>query len=126
MKVIVDVYREDGQWLGQARDLPAAHTFARNLVLLDQYLREAIAVTQDLAAGAESSLDLDYSYHGVPQFVIDAAEIGRRRRQAEREMAEANLAARQAAATLKSAGYSVRDAAQLLEVSPGRISQMAA
>jgi len=126
MKYVIDVYREDKQWLGESRDLPAAHTFAKNLVLLDQYMREAIAVAQNLPVGAEGSLDLEYVYRDVPQFVIDAAEIGRRRRQAERDIAEANLAARQAAATLKSAGYSVRDAAQLLEVSPGRISQMAA
>lgn len=122
----IDVRRDHEQWTADVRDMPAAHTFARNLTLLDKYIREAIAVVEDLPEGAEPGLDLEYCYHGVAQAIVDADEIGRRRRHAAKELAEANQAAQEAIPVLTAAGCSVRDTAQLLGVSPGRVSQLSA
>jgi hypothetical protein len=79
-----------------------------------------------LPAGAEGSLELGYRYHNVSQSVVEAAEIGRRRHRATEALATANKAARAAIPTLAAHGCSVRDTALLLDMSPGRVSQVTA
>ena len=123
---IVDVTREDGQWLADVRDLPGAHTFARNLVTLDKYVREVIAVVEDIAVEQAAIIDLDYHYHDVPGIVEKAIALGQRRRIVERETAQVVAATTDTARALSAAGYSVRDAAGLLGVSPGRAAQLIA
>ncbi|HLL68825.1 MAG TPA: hypothetical protein VK453_24390 [Micromonosporaceae bacterium] len=121
----VIVTREGDQWLADAPDVEGTHTFAKSLPKLDDYIREAIALGEDLPDGAEAGLDLAYEYHiGDAEMDVVTAEL--RAERARLNAAERDLTERTAAAAKKLVErLSVRDAATLLAVSPQRISQVA-
>jgi hypothetical protein len=123
----VVVTREEGAWLAQASGLPGVQTWAKNLTNLNHAIREAIALAEDLPDGAEDGLDIAYEYHTGDAAVDELADRLRRDRARinaearELEQKTANLA-RQLAGV---AGFSLRDTAALLGVSPQRVSQVA-
>jgi uncharacterized membrane protein YeiH len=126
MRYDAEVTYEDGVWLADVVGLPGAHTFARSLHSLDANVREVIAMVEDLPRGAEGGITVDYSYRDVPEVVAEAARIGAERAalaEAQRIAHDETLAA---ASKLSRAGLSARDAAHLLRLSPGRISQLIA
>lgn len=121
----VVVTREDDAWLADVPDLPGAHTWGRSLAALHRSVREVIALVEDLPEGAEDDLDVVFDYQlGEPDVGERAAALRKLRERIERD--ERKLAEGTAAAVeeLTRAGYSVRDVAALLSISPQRVSQI--
>lgn len=125
----VDVQRdpEDGRfWLADVAGLHGAHTSSRSLATLDRYVREVIVLSADLPDDAESELQLDWHYMTGNPDVDNETELLRQRRAAldaaARELAEqtSDLARR----LVTTAGFSVREAAALLSISPARVDQL--
>lgn len=120
----VVVERDEDVWIADVPDVPGAHTQAGNLTKLDVNVRQVIALVLDLPDGAEPTLELQYEYVNVPAPVKVAAILGRRRAQAEEDLAVVQAQAAQSAADLVKQGWSLRDVGPLLGVSAGRISQI--
>ncbi len=118
----VIVTREDGSWLADVPAVPGAHTFARSLAGLARSVREVIILMADL--DDDATPELTFTYQVSDEAVQEAAAVGRERRQAR--LLENALMAHTAAAVARLArdGYSVRDAAALLDLTPGRVSQL--
>lgn len=116
------VTREDSSWLASVPEVPGAHTFARSLDGLAKSLREVIILMDDLAGNP--AINLVFNYQVDDQLVCDAAKVGRDRTDLAARSIELQIAATDAARDLIAKGYSVRDAAHLLEMTPGRISQL--
>lgn len=121
----VVVTREGDHWLADVPSVPGAHTFSRTLSRLDAEVREVIAVVLDLSRSEEAELTLDYEYHtGDDEADEEASRL--RVRRAELDLANADLARQTEEVARKLTQLvPVRDAAVLLRVSPGRISQIA-
>jgi predicted RNase H-like HicB family nuclease len=118
----VIVTREGGSWLADVPTVPGAHTFARSLSGLARSVREVIILMADLDDGVTP--ELTFTYEVGDEVVQEAAAVGRERRET-RELEEALMAhTSSAAARLAREGYSVRDAAALLGLTPGRVSQL--
>ena len=113
-------------WLADVEGVPGAHTSSRSLATLDRYVREVIVVAADLPDDSEPDLVLEWSYR-TGDSEVDMATEQLRRRRAELEAANRELAehtselARQLVTT---AGFSIREAATLLSVSPARVDQI--
>jgi hypothetical protein len=122
----VTVTRDGQSWLADVPELAGTHTWARNLPALDKAVREAIALTEDLPEGAEPGLTVEYTYRtGDPSLDAAAAEVrAERNRLAEAERALVTRTQALAEQIVTHRGLSVRDAAELLNVSPQRISQV--
>jgi len=58
----VVVTREGEDWLADVPELEGAHTDARSLPTLDQYVREVIVMAADLPDEVMPDLELDYDY----------------------------------------------------------------
>lgn len=118
----VIVTREGGSWLADIPAVPGAHTFARSLAGLAKSVREVIILMADL--DDDATPELSFTYQVSDEVVQEAVAVGRERRQS-RELEEALMAHTSATvARLARAGYSVRDAAALLDLTPGRVSQL--
>ena len=126
-RVVVRRDPEDSRfWLADVNGLDGAHTSSRSLATLDRYVREVIVLAADLPDGVEDEIELEWQYEtGDPKMDSETERL--RRRRAELESANRDLAehtsdlARQLVTV---AGFSVREAAALLSVSPARIDQM--
>jgi hypothetical protein len=104
--------------------LPGTHTWAKTLRALARNVREVIGMVEDLPRCAEAALDLEMDYHaGDPVLDERAGRLRARRREQERAAAEI---ASDTSELLRrfAAQLSVSDAAVLLGVSKGRISQL--
>ena len=118
----VIVTREGSSWLADIPAVPGAHTFARSLTGLTKSVREVIILMADLDDYATP--ELSFTYQVSDEIVLAAAALGRAHRKT-RELEEVLMAhTAAAAARLAREGYSVRDAATLLELTPGRVSQL--
>jgi len=123
----VVVTREGGHWLADVPGLAGAHTYAGNLLALDDAVREVVALVQDLPDGAEPELDLDWDFSALDDPAIpEAVGLAQRRRALEVERRTLAAQTRELAGTFLDRGWSVRDVAGVLGVSPGRVSQLAA
>lgn len=76
MSHYVNVTRDGTQWLGEVPSLAGAHSYAGNLVALDERMREVIALVEDLPEGAEAGLALAWDYSAVGADVVAAARVG--------------------------------------------------
>ena len=123
----VKVTREGGSWLADVPALDGVHTWARSLPKLNQAIREAIALAEDLPDNAEAGLHLEFEYAiGDPELEAATTQLRADRERVQRE--ERELAARTAEAARRLVtqhAMSVRDAATLLNVSMQRVSQVA-
>jgi predicted transcriptional regulator len=122
----VVVTREGDAWLAIATNVDGAHSWAKNLPNLDRDIREAIAAVLDLADGAEPDLDVDYEYrtgNTKHDAMAENVRTARQRLAAQAASVERDTVA--AIRTLAARGYSVRDVAALLAVSPQYVSQVA-
>lgn len=124
MTYTVEVERDDDVWIADVPSVPGAHTQAANLVKLDEYVREVIALVLDLPQGAESDLELEYAYQGLSPEAMEAVEISHARAELEQQMADLLQQTNKAVESLVAAGWSVRDVGPLVGVSPGRVSQI--
>lgn len=126
MRYRVVVTREEDAWLADIPQSDGAHTYSRDLTKLDLYVREVVVLMEDLPSEAMPGLDLEWVYEtGDPDVDTGAPAL-----RAEREVVNATVAdlaerTRVAAVTLAAKGYSVRDIAGLLGISPQRVSQIA-
>ena len=128
----VVVTREDGSWVAQVAVeangvREDAVTWARNLPALDRYVREVIALGADLPDDQMDALQIAYEYR-TGDVAVDAAAADLRARRGA--LAEATTTLTQDTAkharALVDRGWSVRDVAALLGISPQRVSQVAA
>ena len=126
MKYHVVVTRDGDGWMADVPALPGTHTWAKTLRSVDRNVREVIGMVEDLPRSAEAALDLDLEYH-TGDAVLDerASRLRARRREQERTAAEiasdTSELLRRFATQLTGS-----DAAVLLGVSKGRISQLRA
>jgi predicted RNase H-like HicB family nuclease len=117
----VIITSEGGSWLADVPAVPGADTFARSLTSLAKSIREVIILIAELDDQAKPELTFTYQ---VSDEVVPAVAVGRERRQA-RELEKALMAHTSAAVVrLARECYSVRDAAALLALTPGRVSQL--
>lgn len=121
----VVVTREDGAWLADIPSLPGAHTYSRTLTGLDQAVREVVVLAVDLPDDEIPHVRLDYVFHtGDPELDDVAAEVRALRTRADELATAAAARTLTAAEALVSRGFSVRDVAALLGISPQRVSQL--
>jgi hypothetical protein len=125
--VVVRRDSEDSRfWLADVEGVDGAHTSSRSLATLDRYVREVIVLAADLPDEAEDELQLDWHYQtGDPE--VDAQTRRLRQRRTELETANRDLAehtSELARRLVTHSGFSVREAATLLSVSPARVDQM--
>ncbi len=121
----VIVTREGGAWLADVPELEGAHSFARTLPALDRSVREVVVMAADRPDGDMPALHLAYDYRtGDPDIDVTATEIRTLREEADQLSATATARTGAAAAQLVDRGFSVRDVATILGISPQRVSQL--
>ena len=124
MKYHVVVTRDGDGWMADVPALPGTHTWAKSLRALDRNVREVIGMVEDLPRSAEAALALEMDYRtGDP--VLDERADRLRALRREQERAAAEIASDTSELLRRfAAQLSVGDAAVLLGVSKGRISQL--
>lgn len=120
----VTVTREEGQWLGEVPGLPGAHSYGGNLLVLDERMREVIALVEDLPEGAEPGLSLEWDYTAVGDEFVQAARVGVEHRRVEEARRADAERVREEIRRLKARKLSDRDVAGILNVTPGYVSQV--
>jgi hypothetical protein len=121
----VIVTREGDAWLADVPELDGARTFARTLPALDRAVREVVVMAADRPDEDMPALRLAYDYRtGDPDIDVTATEIRTLRQQADQLSATATARTGAAAALLVDRGFSVRDVATILGISPQRVSQL--
>jgi predicted RNase H-like HicB family nuclease len=124
MKYHIVATRDGDGWMADVPVLPGTHTWAKSLRALDRNVREVIGMVEDLPRSVEAALDLEMDYRtGDPVLDERAGRLRALRREQERAAAEI---ASDTSELLRrfAAQLSVGDAAVLLGVSKGRISQL--
>jgi predicted RNase H-like HicB family nuclease len=118
----VVITREGDNWLADVPSVPGAHTFARSLPSLYESVREVIVLMDDL--DDDDVPPVVYTLEVDDPLLKEAADLGRAR--AEVAELESSVKARtgKTVAKLTQSGYSMRDVAALVGLTPGRISQM--
>jgi predicted RNase H-like HicB family nuclease len=120
----VVVTRDGDGWMADVSALPGTHTWAKTLRALDRNVREVIGMVEDLPRSAEAALDLEMEYR-TGDAVLDERADRLRARRREQERAAAEIASDTSELLRRfAAQLSVGDAAVLLGVSKGRISQL--
>jgi len=125
MTYTVLVTREDASWLAQVADVAGAHTHARTLRGLDERVREAVALAEDLPPGAEAELDLRWDYSAVAPEAVEADRLARERADLDRQRDAVTAHTRALVKQLVRAGWSSRDVATVLRISAARVVQLA-
>lgn len=121
----VIVTREGSAWLADVPELEGAHTFARTLAALDRAVREVVVMAADRPDYDMPALQLAYDYRtGDLDIDVTATEIRTLRKEADQLSATATARTGAAAAQLVDRGFSVRDVATILGISPQRVSQL--
>lgn len=119
----VIVTREDGAWLADVCAVAGAHTFARTLTGLRRSVREVIILMDDLPDDAAVAMSFRFDVDDAT--VMDAARLGQERRAIAAREADVIAGTARSVGDLIEHGYSVRDAAELLNITAGRVSQLA-
>jgi predicted RNase H-like HicB family nuclease len=119
----VVITRENGNWLADVPEVAGAHTFARSLPSLLDSVREVVILMADLPDDDEVRLDCQYDVEDA--LVMAAASLGQRRRRLDTASAELIAETALMARDLVAHNVSTRDAAELLDITPGRVSQLA-
>lgn len=124
MTYTVHVTREDRTWLGDVPGLTGAHTFASSLAGLDRAMREVIVLAADLPDEAEAAIDLTWDMSDVAPQAVEAAHVARARAANDRVRRQLVDQTRRLVLDLLGQGWSARDVAVVLDLSPGRVSQL--
>ena len=123
MSYTVLISREGDAWLADVPEVAGAHTYARSIDVLLKSIREVIVLMEDLPD--EANVDFALEFDVSDELVERAFRLGQAR--AELAAREAQIAEQTSAVVseLVHKGFTVRDAARLLDMTPGRISQIA-
>ncbi|MDP4013142.1 MAG: hypothetical protein Q8P38_00745 [Candidatus Nanopelagicales bacterium] len=116
--------REGDAWSATVADADGAITWGKGLRHLEKYVREAIALAEDIED--EDSFELDWTFvTGDPDIDGESARLRARRRDAK-QYADA-VAAETASfvGVLRARNFSIRDAARIAGVSTARAGQIA-
>jgi predicted RNase H-like HicB family nuclease len=120
------VTREGRDWLADVPELEGAHTFARTLPKLMQYVREVIVLAEDLPDEAMKDLDIDFVYHtGDPDIDRVAQKVRRDRIKIAKAEKTLRSSTTITARKLLRSGMSTRDVATILDISHQRVDQIA-
>lgn len=119
------ITREGGNWLATVTNLDGVSTWAQSFTQLDTYVREAIALAEDLPDGAEESLFIEWTLTDASPEVAEALKVAQLRKRLVREQSSLEPKVLDAVTTLSKAHWSTRDQADLFGMSAGRISQIA-
>jgi predicted RNase H-like HicB family nuclease len=122
MSYTVEIRRdESGAWIARVPEVPGCHTYGRSLRQTKRRIREALALWVDDADVAELLFEVR-----LPSAIRQTVSASRRAREAaqdaQRQAAEASALA--AHDLVSDEGLSVRDAADLLELSHQRVQQL--
>jgi hypothetical protein len=116
------ITREAGKWLADVPAVPGAHTWAPTLASLRKYVREVIILMDDLDDDAD--VDVSYRYDIDDPVLSGALELAARREELAAGEANVLAATPEVVRALKAEGFTVRDVATLVGLTPGRISQI--
>ncbi len=126
VKYHAQVFYDGNTWSASVTDADGAHTYSRTLRGLEHEIREAIAAAEDLDDGAEAGIELEYEWQNTDEEIRAVVALSEERHELDDRrrvlLVEGVLRARK----LVDRGMPVRDVAQLLGVSPGRVSQILA
>jgi DNA recombination protein RmuC len=120
----VIVAQQSGAWVAAVPALGQVHARAGNLARLTDAIRREIVRSERLPDGAEAGLDLNLEYEGIDDIARAAARVGQRRLDLDRLNESLVDETASLARRLADAGWSVRDIGHLLQISPGRVSQI--
>ena len=123
MDLTANCHRCDGWWAVSVPEIEGLHTQARRL---DQ----VSAMVLDAATLLTGRTEQDFTVTVVPQLPSTDQKRIAELRKAKARLAQAEIeaaaASRSVVATLRNQGLTVRDVATILNVTPARISQLAA
>lgn len=125
MVTVTAVYERDGQgrWLVHLAEEPRCHTWARSYAAARREIIDAVELWLDeLGAGSLDDLDIhdEVRIAGAAQ----ARDLAEAREDLTRRLADVRARVDEVARALVAEGVSVRDVADLLGISPGRVSQV--
>lgn len=120
----VVVTREGDKWLADVPEVSGAHTYAKSLEGLERSVREVVELMDDARApGSEIEIDFVFAKADGPVHLAFLAG------QERRELAARDQALQDRTRTLVTElieqGVSGRDAARILDITNGRVSQLA-
>ncbi len=119
----VVISRENDAWLADVPSVRGAHTYARSIDVLLKSIVEVIILMADLPV--DSPVEVEPEYDLSDELVARALELGRARAELVAREAELQSATSAIVTELSNRGFTVRDCARLLDLTPGRISQIA-
>ena len=123
MSAYIITYERDrnGWWVASAQEVPGCRTQGRTISQARKRIREALGLFVDDADSAELIDDVKLPH----EIRVQVEEYLAARRQAERELAEAQRLTREAAwALTESLHLGLRDASEILGLSHQRIQQI--
>jgi predicted RNase H-like HicB family nuclease len=116
---------ETGWWVAQVKEAPAAITQGRTIAEARRRIREALALALDDDAAAErAKLIDDVRLPAEARRAVKQARAARERLATESKKAQESTA-KAVQTLLKSMHLSVRDAGDLIGISPQRVHQLA-
>ena len=119
----VIITREGDDWLAEVPELEGASTFASTLRRLREYIREVIILGDDLPDDAEVRTEVEYRIDDPA--VQQAVGLHQQRERLDREAEDLRRQTTESIKALLVEGYSVRDTAEIIGITPGRVSQLA-
>lgn len=126
MMTVTAVYERDvqGRWLVHIAEEPRCHTWARSYVSARREIIDAAELWLE-EFGVESLDNLDIRDEVRIAGAAQARDLAEAREELTRRLTEVRARVDEAARRLVAEGVSVRDVADLLGISPGRVSQVA-
>jgi predicted RNase H-like HicB family nuclease len=116
---------ETGWWVAQVKEAPAAITQGRTIAEARRRIREALALAlDDDAAAKRATLIDDVRLPADARRALKQARAARARLETERKKAQESTA-KAVRTLLNSMHLSVRDAGDLIGISPQRVHQLA-
>ena len=113
--------REGDWWFLEVEGVQGGFSQARRLDQVDATVRDLLSVLLDIPTG---EIDLRVQVEWPPELREASRRAGRARQKAELARDAATVEMRRAASAAVEAGFTVRDVAELLDVSPQRVSQL--
>ena len=122
MRYHAEVLREGTAWIASVTNADGAHTYSRTLRGLRSEVEEAIRAAEDLPDG--DALEVEYDFLNADEEVRAAVAVGEKRADLDHQKQLLLVEGLLRAQKLIERGMSMRDVADLIGVSPGRVSQI--